>query len=248
MCLISGKPEICSHQQCIAFYLELVLKSINSQQLQQSLQEARTTSINDYQTWMICSALESQNRTLEQIIEANKRCHASLDEMLNSLRVSARPQATPLCQEFVAEADYDPDKILTLLASNSTFEYTLDPQHTLPTSVFKERRFSLTLVLKEKHGYPTFLSSHPRFKAYLFTQDAPPRCLKLNIFSKKILRGTTETEIKEDGIIHFDSLVINEVSSHYTNGCFNLIIANLTSSCVKPFRIENLYVRARKIE
>lgn len=247
MCLISGRPEICTHQHCSVFYLEFAMRSANYQQLQQAQQEARINTINDHQFNVISSVLDQQNTVLLEILSSGGKCIDTVDGILNDLKSAAKETRPTTYQDFVIENDFDPNIVFEWFAANKEFEYSLENQQELPETVFKERGFSLTLILKNKFGGPVFLHSHRRYKAYLFTQEKHPRCLKLNIAGKKILRGTTETETKEGGVVHFDSLVINEVSSHYTNGCFNLVIANISSISVRPIVINNLVVRARKL-
>lgn len=76
--------------------------------------------------------------------------------------------------------------------------------------------------------------------------DEPPIHLAKNLTGKSIVRGTTEVEMDENGEINFANVVINEVSSHYTNNAFNLVIANVTSDKIMPLIIPSLFVKARK--
>jgi hypothetical protein len=82
------------------------------------------------------------------------------------------------------------------------------------------------------------------FKIKLYTNDNPPKLLKLNIASKKILRGTLEGLMDQSGYVVFTNIVINEVSSHYVKESFIMVIG-CEMPDVKPLVVENLYVRAR---
>lgn len=57
----------------------------------------------------------------------------------------------------------------------------------------------------------------------------PPLLVTNNIAGKKVLRGTIEVEMCEDGLIEFPNVVINEVSSHYANDGFYLVVVNVSS-------------------
>lgn len=81
--------------------------------------------------------------------------------------------------------------------------------------------------------------------------DEPPKFLKYNIAGncnagRKVLRGTVEVEMCEDGTIAFTNVVVNEVSSHYTADSFYLVVVNLATDQVEPLIIPNVIVRARK--
>lgn len=110
------------------------------------------------------------------------------------------------------------------------------------TQIYKEKGFSLTMQVVDDENNKVIIQD--MFKIKLYTNDNPPKLLKLNIASKKILRGTLETMMDENGIVTFPNIVINEVSSHYVKESFVLVIMS-DSSEVKPLIIENLYVRAR---
>ena len=111
-----------------------------------------------------------------------------------------------------------------------------------PNMVLKEKGFCIQAEVRDKEDNKLFIDK--LFKVRLFTNENEPKSLKLNIASKKILRGTLEARMSEDLTIMFDNIVINEVSSHYINESFTIVV-----SCddpeTKPLVIENLYVRAR---
>ena len=112
----------------------------------------------------------------------------------------------------------------------------------VPSLVLKEKGFGLTLAVNDMNEQRLFCDK--LFKVRLFTNEKPAKQLKLNISSKKIMRGTLENCMDKEGVIFFDNIVINEVSSHYINESFILVIS-CESSEIRPLIIENLYVRAR---
>jgi hypothetical protein len=108
--------------------------------------------------------------------------------------------------------------------------------------IYKEKGFSLSIQVLDEENNKVMIQE--LFKVKLYTNDSPPKLLKLNIASKKILRGTLEGAMDHNGIVAFSNIVINEVSSHYMKESFILVVACEMSE-VKPLVIENLYVRAR---
>jgi hypothetical protein len=108
--------------------------------------------------------------------------------------------------------------------------------------VYKEKGFALSMDVKDELDQR--VSVRELFRVKLYTCESPPKLLKVNISLRKILRGTLESVMSEEGVVNFQNIVINEVSSHYVKECFILVIE---CECleVKPLVIENLYVRAR---
>lgn len=110
--------------------------------------------------------------------------------------------------------------------------------------VFKERGFSLMLQILGNDGCPRRTAGQ-RFKVCLYSQDNPPKRILQNIAGKKILRGTIEAESDSEGVVKFNNIVVNEVSSHYMNDAFYLV-AVPASPDIKPYTLESFSVRARK--
>ena len=127
-------------------------------------------------------------------------------------------------------------------AGETHYFYHMQVVGEAPSSVLKEKGFDLHLDVRDESGAK--IRDEKLFKIKLFTNETPPKPLKHNIASKKILRGTLECCMDNNGIINFDNIVINEVSSHYINESFTMVISS--ENCgIKPYIIENLYVRAR---
>lgn len=110
--------------------------------------------------------------------------------------------------------------------------------------VFKERGFALTVQIVGNDELPRRAAGQ-RFKVCLYSQDNPPKRILQNISGKKILRGTIEAESDSEGLVKFTNIVVNEVSSHYMNDAFYLVVQP-ASPDIKPFTLDSFSVRARK--
>lgn len=126
--------------------------------------------------------------------------------------------------------------------SQDTYDLKLVITGQVPNMVLKEKGFSLSVEVKDNTDQSVF--SDQIFKVRLYTNEEVPKPLKLNIASKKIIRGTLEAKMSSSNSVTFDNIVINEVSSHYINESFILLISS-ESDDIKPLVIENLCVRAR---
>lgn len=122
------------------------------------------------------------------------------------------------------------------------YEYKLIAVYPVQNTVYKEKGFSLTLQVQDSSLNSVAVKEV--FKVKLYSSESPPKLLKLNISSKKIMRGTIEVCMNSEKIVNFENLVINEVSSHYYNETFTLVVI-CENSNVRPFVLENLSVRAR---
>ena len=109
---------------------------------------------------------------------------------------------------------------------------------------FKERGFSFTLQILGNDGAPR-RTSGIRFKICLYSQETPPKRITQNIAGKKILRGTVEADSDSEGVVKFANIVVNEVTSHYINDAFYLVVMP-ASPDIQPFTVNSFSVRARK--
>lgn len=109
---------------------------------------------------------------------------------------------------------------------------------------YKERGFSLTLQILGSDGMPR-RTSGIRCKICLYSQETPPKRVMQNIAGKKILRGTVEADSDSEGVVNFGNIVVNEVTSHYINDAFYLVVMP-ASPDIQPFTINSFSVRARK--
>ncbi|OMJ83457.1 hypothetical protein SteCoe_15626 [Stentor coeruleus] len=179
--------------------------------------------------------------------------HTIIESLISTILLR-QPLLNTIChttQALISKAE----DIQSSLSTNSTTSVNPHPFYTqnsyknrivLASSeliqIYKEKGFSLTMQVVDDENNKVIIQD--MFKIKLYTNDNPPKLLKLNIASKKILRGTLEAMMDNNGIVVFQNIVINEVSSHYVKESFVLVITS--ESCdVKPLIVENLYVRAR---
>ncbi|CAG9322753.1 unnamed protein product [Blepharisma stoltei] len=234
MCLITQNPELCNHQECLYFYSGFA---------QGLLSYTQSSEID-----RACSIVNSQNTMLHMIINKNLETEIILNKVHCEVQQLSLFLSNPRHSEIIVEQSYDSSEVFQLLRSRWDFQYTLQLESELPLTLYKERGFSLAVSLRNSSNENVFLKNHTRCKVLLFTSDDEPKLLKCNIRGKKILRGTTEAEMSEPGIVKFENMVINEVSSHYTNEVFLLAVICLSSGDIKPLVIENLNVKARTMQ
>ena len=180
----------------------------------------------------------------ERILESLLLMIMSRNTVLNDLCVTVKKVIEQTEHLIQTKKDFTIDKESpkTLLLKQENYIHKLCVVGEAPSMVLKEKGFELNLEVHDMNENKIYCEH--LFKVKLFTNEIPPKPLKLNIASKKILRGTIESYMNSTGSISFDNIVINEVSSHYINESFTLIVSS-DSSDIKPLIIESLYVRAR---
>lgn len=143
------------------------------------------------------------------------------------------------------EENLTPVKMVEMLyGPNAKFDYTLNLVNEVSSPVYKERAFSILLQVFDNEGKQVTCEKKLGFKAELYNSENPPKLVKTNTAGEPIMRGTIEAE--STGNILLRKIILTEVSSHYTKGCFYLVVSCKDSNCIKPFILENLVVKARK--
>lgn len=231
MCILTLSPEPCSHSECIEFYKSFA--SRNSQLPPPTVLP------------MLTSVIEYQNQFLSKLLENSFKLEKTLNQLYEDSRNLSVSLINPRHSDLVMQDHWDPKQAFVL--HNTPLEFSLNLETAFPATIFKERGFPMTVSLRNSNNEASYLASHSRFRVYLFTMDRDPKPLTLNISGKKILRGTTESEMQPSGFVSFSNVVINEVSSHYTKESFCLVIMSVSSLEIKPIIIRNVTIKARRL-
>lgn len=193
--------------------------------------------------------IQHQTELIKSISQQTADFMAVLAQVATKMDYFARPPAGSEFQisdshtgsdEVSTEAD-----ILQLIAGpKADFRYTLRLLTPLPQPVYKERAFGLTLEVIDQTGTRT-KDLQVNCKLLLFSCEKPAKLLRTNTSGDKVMHGSVEATIT-DGICAFPNIVIKEVTSHFKNGVFFLVIA-ASDLQVRPLVVENLVVKARRV-
>lgn len=229
---------------CSAFkkYSE-VIRPVATRQLPQQINAPQNQTVLLHLLRMV----QQQAEVLKMVAE-NTSCLLGklnvIDEMLNHNNASISSKA----HELVVPSDEStsPQKLLEIISSGVIdYSYQLELVKDLPSPAYKERAFCLNARIVDMQGVPSILSHSTVFKVLIFTTESPPKLLKINTSGDKIMRGTIEMESSDS--VYFPKIVIKEVTSHFRNGCFYLVVVPKPDSKVKPLIISNFVIKARKI-
>lgn len=179
-------------------------------------------------------AIGAQNQVIGQKVNS-----------ITNLLMSAR-QGPSLAGAMALGGSITPRRLMEFLAGpNPKFTHKLKLLSEMPSPVYKERAFSLSIQIFDKNDIEVTLPCLMRFKVMLFTYECPPKMLKVNTSGDKIMRGSITAE--GNSTILFRKIVVKEVTSHFRNGCLFLIIACDNASHIQPLIIEDVVIKARKV-
>ncbi|CAG9323833.1 unnamed protein product [Blepharisma stoltei] len=187
-----------------------------------------------------------QQQIVNQIVVANKQISDSLDNIIEQIKLINHSNSSQSQPNLLADEHAQIDQIFQWASANNNFVHFIQLADALPSVIYKEKGFELRVFVADKNDIQIQIPNTQKFKVLLFSSENPPKLLKLNISGKKIIRGTTESVMYSDGFVYFSNVVINEVTSHYTNDAFYLVIMALNSTSIKPLVIGNVSVKARK--
>ena len=182
--------------------------------------------------------INDQNEMIKQLADQTRR---GLD------RISALEKEIEAKDQLVSpDENLTPGKMLEILyGKNHSFTHSLSLISDVPCPAYKERAFSLMFEIVDRNETKVALPIPVNFKLMIFTTENPPKVLKVNTSGDKIIRGTVEVET--NGVVLFKKVVIKEVTSHFRNGSFFVVVMPKNSQEIRPFIIENFIVKARKI-
>ena len=188
----------------------------------------------------ISTMIQQQTIALDNLVMKNKLLDKNLDSLTQALRKSMQIERCNSDEHFNIE------EIFRWISSGVVFSMFITLAVELPEVIYKEKGFNITVNVVNSSGEKISNIGSHSFVIALFTVENPPRLLETNISGRKILRGTTETIADQNGSITFHNLVINEVTSHYPNDSFCLVILCPSLSCIKPLATSGVSIRARK--
>lgn len=190
--------------------------------------------------------LQQQSEAIKLLSEQGKTVIEKLSSISNQLQHlnSTQDGSSPVIVPY-EEVTSSSRLCEILCGQNTEFQYFLKLISEVPSPAYKERAFPLLAQIVDKDGNNATLPSSVFFKILLFTTESPPKLMKTNTGGDKIMRGTVE--IETTSALLFRKIVIKEVTSHFRNGCFFLVIMPKQASHIKPLIIENFIIKARKV-
>ncbi|OMJ85979.1 hypothetical protein SteCoe_12614 [Stentor coeruleus] len=178
--------------------------------------------------------------------EMIKKISLEVQETYNKiLQSTGKSLKTETDTETINEESTTLSLMMRFLCGNTcNHSFSLQLASDIPHPAYKERVFSLILNIVDLNGVKVHLQQNYVFKIMLYTADNPPKLLMINTSGVKIIRGTTE--IEGNSIVIFKKIVVNEVSSHFRNGSFFLVVMAKDIDFIKPFVFPEFVVKARK--
>ena len=183
--------------------------------------------------------ISQQNEMIKKICEDSRLTIEAANRLAQNLGIDRSPT------EVTSDEVTSSEQLKNILCPEaSVHEYSLSLISSLPEPAYKERAFSMLLQIVDKNGEKVTLTSNTSFSILLFTTESPPKLLKINTSGDKVMRGTIDSE--GNSSVFFRKIVIKEVTSHFRNGCFFLVVSPKRTD-IEPLIIPNFIIKARKL-
>jgi hypothetical protein len=183
--------------------------------------------------------LQVQNQDLQSIFEKNRLLSSAVDSLVQKVKMLER-----IKEESIVPINSN--TTLDIILREESYEFAISLVENLPEVILKEKGFKLTIGLLDLTQKRIHIPVEFKFRLELFTMDEPAKLLESNIHGKKILRGTISAHSLDHWTVTFTNVVINEVSSHYSNDSLRIVVFLNGSHIVKPLILNNVSIRARK--
>ena len=184
---------------------------------------------------ILFSVLRDQRSVLEEILQ-------SLHCISENLKTHKTPDSSS--SNHIRCEVSSPDHVLASISKSSSYTFKLKIVNSPPCTLYKDRNWSLKFAIVDNADKSVTLSNNERFRLGVFTADYPPTELFENTSGGRILKGNSEVYGSKE--VEFRKFSITEVSSHYRNSVFYLVVVTENNSLVKPLVISELNVKARK--
>jgi hypothetical protein len=184
--------------------------------------------------------ITQQNEMIRKIAEQTSLSIEKITRIEQSLETSQS------ITTYNSEDSTTSSKLMSILCgANPLHTHGLSLLSDVPNPAYKERAFSLLLQIVDENGNKAVLTESVKFSLMLFSTESPPKVMKVNTTGDQIMRGTIEVEA--NSAVFFRKIVLKEVSSHFRNGHFFLVVSPKGNKYIKPLIVENFVVKARKM-
>ncbi|OMJ90450.1 hypothetical protein SteCoe_7147 [Stentor coeruleus] len=191
--------------------------------------------------------MHSIYRMMMEQNEVMKSAFEQTRQILEKLMKNPIPEdKLQVMQEGSDRSEISKTGLLSYLSGpKRSFTHFLTITEDLPTPLYKERPFSLSLKISDSSGNPVTLPKPIVFKVFLYTSENPPKLVTTNTSGDKSMRGTLDVESNSN--VLFRKIIIKEVTSHFRNGILYFVVVPQNAEFIKPLIIEDFVVKARKL-
>lgn len=191
---------------------------------------------NEVFSKQLIASIQRGTASLEHIELSHKRILESLVRVNNIFTDMERRMKRSSSDTHTISSDKD-------LGIHSQYQFRLDLKSEIVKLIYKKKPFGLRFGLTDLNGENYSLPEESLFRIELWLASSPSIKLDRTHKGSQLIDGCTE--VKSRGTIEFKKLYINDVSSHFSNGCFTLVVRS-ENSVIQPFVFHNFIVRARK--
>ncbi|CAG9311467.1 unnamed protein product [Blepharisma stoltei] len=204
----------------------------------------------DFTNESMINALENNNKHLLAMCLYSKSLNEDMTGLLTHFEMLKNH-----CYNWKDPSSRPPTKeeLIWQLTSTRNFQFSLKLASGVTIPVCKKKTFVVSVDLKINTDVHLDKSFKIELEAALYLAENPPVKLTVSKAGKPPLIGNTKTVLcwnqKKNCFSANFKLKANEVSSHYRNGWFFLVIMpeNNASFDIKPLVIDNFNVKAKQV-
>jgi hypothetical protein len=189
---------------------------------------------------MILKTLKTSLGNLATIEQTNRRI---VEKFVNMTKLLADSEKRLKRSRLQASAEESSRFVEREICGTTPYAYTLRLVDTSLPTVFKHKPVTLRFVVSDLEGVPVELPTATMFNLELWLSANPTMQLEKSHKGHTLLSGCTQ--VSSNGEMEFRKFYISEVSSHYTNNNFILVIRPLDLT-IRPFILRDFVVKARK--
>lgn len=189
---------------------------------------------------MLLSSVTQQNEAIKSISEQNAKSLVQI-EQIEKLLEGKQNKDKP--SEYLNSLP----KLMELLCRGiNDHQVHLQEVGQVPRPAYKDRAFSLLFQIVDSDGQAVLLKENETFTVELYSTEETPKLLKSNTNGENIISGVLEVEANSN--ILFRKIFIKEVSSHFCNSFYLLVVRAKKNPNIRPFVFEKFVVKARKLK
>ena len=191
---------------------------------------------------LLANSLQETTQLLRQIVENNGKVQGLVSCL------AAQPQPVTTCTSSACRSVL-PVSLLNELVTHHdgfTFDYELKLESEFPERVSKGVPFEVEFRVVDTDGKPSPSLVGSKYRSFLYTSAGQLKPLRCSLSGKRILTGTTDAVCGSDATVRFSALVVNEVSSHYSETDLALVVVCLGSIRIRPFIHSPVSVKSRQ--
>mmetsp|Transcript_3626 Transcript_3626/g.7799 ORF Transcript_3626/g.7799 Transcript_3626/m.7799 type:complete len:266 (+) Transcript_3626:489-1286(+) len=189
---------------------------------------------------MLMKNIKANLTTLANIEQLNRK---TVERFVNMTKLLANSDRRLKRSRLSSDSEESTRLIEKEIYKEVSYLYSVRQTDDVVPTVFKQKPVSLRFRVVDSEGKPVQLAEPTVFTLELWLASMPTARLEKSHKGASLLSGCTE--VSSYGEVEFRKFYVSEVSSHYSNNNFFLVVRPMDAA-IRPYVMKNFTVRARK--